>query len=178
MDHGPVKAEGEGLEPPSGPCRRLFSRQVPHPAGCLPTASCGGWNRTNIKAFRAPRLTVRRPRRRSISPTRVGATVFAKSSGGRNRTCGLLIQSQASLPAATTPDQPRVPCGNRTRLASLEGWSLCRSAKGTWIKAEREGVEPSRLIARPLSKRLPSPIGLPFHRQHRQQESNLRRVSS
>ncbi len=30
------------------------------------------------------------------------------------------------------------------------------------IKAEGEGVEPSRLIARPLSGRLPSPIGLPF----------------
>ena len=39
MDHGPVKAEGEGLEPPSGPCRHLFSRQVPHPAGCLPLAN-------------------------------------------------------------------------------------------------------------------------------------------
>ena len=30
------KAEGEGLEPPSDSRRRLFSRQVPHPAGCLP----------------------------------------------------------------------------------------------------------------------------------------------
>src|SRR5207244_10778827 len=28
--------------------------------------------------------------------------------------------------------------------------------------AEGEGVEPSRLIARPFSRRLPSPIGLPF----------------
>ena len=30
-------------------------------------------------------------------------------------------------------------------------------------QAEGEGVEPSRLIARPLSRRLPSPIGLTFH---------------
>ena len=30
--------------------------------------------------------------------------------------------------------------------------------------AEGEGVEPSRLIARPFSGRLPSPIGLPFRR--------------
>ena len=30
------------------------------------------------------------------------------------------------------------------------------------IKAEGEGVEPSRLIARLFSKQLPSPIGLPF----------------
>jgi hypothetical protein len=29
-------------------------------------------------------------------------------------------------------------------------------------KAEREGVEPSRLSARPFSRRLPSPVGLPF----------------
>ena len=29
-------------------------------------------------------------------------------------------------------------------------------------KAEGEGVEPSRLIARPFSRRLPSPVGLPF----------------
>ena len=31
------------------------------------------------------------------------------------------------------------------------------------MKAEGEGVEPSRLIARQFSKLLPSPIGLPFH---------------
>ena len=27
----------------------------------------------------------------------------------------------------------RVPCGNRTRLSSLEGWRLCRSANGTYF---------------------------------------------
>ncbi len=36
--HAQFSAEGEGLEPPSGSRRRLFSRQVPHPAGCLPLA--------------------------------------------------------------------------------------------------------------------------------------------
>jgi hypothetical protein len=36
--------------------------------------------------------------------TRFPMTSSLKSSGGRNRTCGLLVQSQASLPAATTPD--------------------------------------------------------------------------
>ena len=60
------------------------------------------------------------------------------------------LRTPGSKPGITTSsDDPgskkRVPCGNRTRVASLEGWSLCRSAKGTWIKAEREGVEPSRL---------------------------------
>ncbi len=169
-----------------------------------------------------------------------------------------------------------MPCGNRTRLSSLEGWRLCRSANGTcFVAAEGDqrcasvpgarrnyqqllprirhktdralfalvrpargrgfeplspdsksgslpladpridlskechaGIEPAHpawkagafadrpmahvslqrkeresnsqgsVSARPLSRRLPSPIGLPFHRQHRQQESNLRRVSS
>ena len=33
------------------------------------------------------------------------------------------------------------------------------------VKAEGEGVEPSRLIARPLSGRLPSPVGLTFRIQ-------------
>lgn len=32
------------------------------------------------------------------------------------------------------------------------------------VKAEGEGVEPSRLIARPASNGVPSPIGLPFHK--------------
>jgi hypothetical protein len=54
--------------------------------------SCGSWNRTNIRTFRASRPTVRRSRNCSVS------------SGGRNRTYGLLIQSQASLPTATTPE--------------------------------------------------------------------------
>ena len=39
-----------------------------------------------------------------------------------------------------------MPCANRPRAH----------------KAEGEGVEPSRLIARPLSGRLPSPVGLTF----------------
>ena len=50
------------------------------------------------------------------------------------------------------------------------------------VKAEGEGVEPSRLIARPptilrmVPGRLPSPVGLPFRLSKlRWQESNLRR---
>ena len=73
-------------------------------------------------------------------------------------------------PVYSLPPLLRVPCGSRTRLARLEAWSLCRSAKSTLLSAEREGVEPSRLIARPdqrcasvPAKRLPSPIGLPLH---------------
>ena len=52
--------------------------------------------------------------------------------------------------AAELPTQSRVPCGNRTRLSSLEGWYLCRSAKGTFsfLKAEAVGLEPTIPILR------------------------------
>ena len=33
------------------------------------------------------------------------------------------------------PECLRVPCGSRTRLARLEAWNLCRSAKGTVFRA-------------------------------------------
>ena len=53
-------------------------------------------------------------------------------------------------------------CGNRTRLARLEAWSLCRSAKSTVCKRkERESNSQGR-EARPGSSGVPSPIGLPF----------------
>jgi hypothetical protein len=43
-----------------------------------------------------------------------------------------------SLPLADPRSRSRVPCGSRTHLASLEGWHLCRSAKGTSRRKERE----------------------------------------
>ncbi len=43
----------------------------------------------------------------------------------------------------------------------MEGWHLCRSAKGT-LEAEGVRVELTRLIARLFSRQLPSPVGLPF----------------
>ena len=96
-----------------------------------------------------------------------------EDSGGGIEPAPAELQSQASLPA-DYPASERVPCGNRTRLASLEGWSLCRSAKGTCCKAEGEGVEPSRLSRSTAFER-------GCHRQLacpsvklRRQESNLR----
>ncbi len=56
------------------------------------------------------------------------------------------LRTPGSKPGITTssddPGVPRVPCGSRTRLASLEGWHLCRSAKGTSISAPAGGIEP------------------------------------
>ena len=60
--------------------------------------------------------------------------VRRQGSGGRNRTCDLVVQSHASHTISDDPgtvSARRVPCGNRTRLSSLEGWCLSRSAKGT-----------------------------------------------
>src|SRR5262245_55456947 len=45
-------------------------------------------------------------------------------------------------------------------------------------KAEGEGVEPSRLIARPGSSRVPSPFGLPFHIKSGRLDSNQRSRAS
>ena len=132
------------------------------------------------------------------------------SCGSWNRTNGLLVQSQASLPTATVPQwlllcsttrmscmvrsssgegiEPTPPGSKPGSLPLADYPAICKSAlresnppasdqpsvgarsleplplgqEHVVSSAEGEGVEPSRLIARPLSKRLPSPIGLPF----------------
>lgn len=57
----------------------------------------------------------------------------------------------------------RVPGGNRTRLASLEGWYLCQSATGTCRRKGRES-NPQGREAHPASNGVPSPLGLPFRK--------------
>jgi hypothetical protein len=99
---------------------------------------------------------------------------------------------------------PRAPRGSRTRLSDLAsprltarpgtlerplrvrdrgveprspGWKpgVVPLDQSRSEQAEGEGVEPSRLIARPGSGRVPSPIGLSFRIvELRRQESNLR----
>src|SRR5437762_10662510 len=61
-----------------------------------------------------------------------------------------------SLPVSRSP---RVPCGSRTHKNLV--WKTSTFATRPRAHAEGEGVEPSRLIARPFSGRLPSPIGCP-----------------
>jgi hypothetical protein len=65
----------------------------------------------------------------------------------------------------------RVSGGGRTRRLELHGLACCRYTTDTVTGlskpparagAEGAGVEPARLIARPLSRRVPSPIGWPF----------------
>jgi hypothetical protein len=80
---------------------------------------------------------------------------------------GLPVAYQATYVRRLVKEQPfRVPGGSRTRLSGLEDRRLGRSATGTARTAEGEGVEPSRLVARPGSGRVPSPVGLPFRWSH------------
>ena len=166
------------------PCDHLFSRQVLHPAGCHPSASCGGWNRTNIKAFRAPRPTVRRPR---IKYSRHARLEKARGVGVEPTLPG---SKPGGLPLAD-PRSEGVPCGSRSSVRPtafglfsslslgglscwLEAWNLCRSAKGTWMKAEGEGVEPSRLLRSPAfeAAAIANWLALPLLKLRRE-ESNL-----
>src|SRR5438128_23415 len=117
--------------------------------------------------------------------------VTAQRSGRRNRT--LISWFKARQRAATSPSpnahlrvstttglRPAVPESNRAPprrggRASLEGWHLCCSAKDTYRQAEGEGVEPSRpgtseVGGSTASRRLPSPVGLPFRLELRRQE--------
>ena len=80
------QAEGEGLEPPSGLRRRLFSRQVPHPAGCLPFVGCGGW----------------KPGTFTPSPPHP-VTPSPQGCGGRNRTCVVAVNGRLPVPARAPP---------------------------------------------------------------------------
>ena len=57
-----------------------------------------------------------------------------------------------------------MPCGSRTHLARLEAWGLCRSAKGTCMVCGRRGSRTPKANRRPLSRRLPSPVGLSFRK--------------
>ena len=58
-----------------------------------------------------------------------------------------------SLPFSRSPKDNVAHLAPRVELSA-------RGASGP--QAEGEGVEPSRLVARPFSRRLPSPVGLPF----------------
>ena len=124
-------------------------------SGRMASVSCGGWNRTNTKTFRASRPTVRRPR-----------SICCTSSGGRNRTYGLLLQRQASLPPAT-PRECLLPIqeGPAGANPASPAWKAGTfAARPRAQLAEGVRIELTRLIARLCSKQLPSPIGLPFRR--------------
>ena len=85
---------------------------------------------------------------------------------GKARGEGIEPPSPGSKPGGVPLAHPRlcrVPCGNRTRLSSLEGWCLSRSAKGTCCPGGRSGNRTRKAVTLvPLRTLLPSPVGLPF----------------
>ena len=57
-------------------------------------------------------------------------TIKSRQARGEGIEPSLPGSKPGGLPLAD-PRSQGVPCGSRTHLASLEGWNLCRSAKGT-----------------------------------------------
>ncbi len=129
----------------------------------MTSVSCGGWNRTNIRAFRASRPTVRRPRSSCSLVPGVGIeptdSWFKARHHYQQRRPRNVIRFKSALRESNPPRQ----------LGRLEPLPLGQGHK------RKEWSRTPRLIARLFSRQLPSPIGLPFH-QLRRQESNLRRA--
>ena len=155
------QAEAVGLEPTSGMSPPpVFKTGSSSGRMASVRSSCGGWNRTNMKTFRTSRPTVRRPR---IGPL---------SSGRRIRTSVAWFKARKPT-ASRSPIVIHLKCPMGVEPISPAWRAGAFAARPrARLQAEGEGVEPSRLIARPLSRRLPSPIGLSF--RLRRQESNLR----
>ncbi len=125
---------------------------------------------------------------------------YSRSTGDRNRTCGLLVQSQTQLPTVATPGRMRTstaqlrqargrgfePLSPDSKSGSLPladprivgechagiepaypAWKAGAFADRpmahvSYKRKERESNSQGSVSARPLSRRLPSPIGLPF----------------
>ena len=96
-----------------------------------------------------------------------GSNLFLQL-GEKELNLHLLVQSQAAYRLA---DPRECPVGVEPTCSAWKTDAF--AARPRAQKAEGEGVEPSRLIARPFSGRLPSPIGLSFRFKLRRQESNL-----
>ncbi len=94
-------------------------------------ASCGSWNRTNASGFKAQHRCQQRLSRNA-----------EEGREGLEPTRWCLTDTRS---AAELPTHSRMRCGNRTRLSSVEGWRLCRSAKRTrcCFEAEAVGLEPT-----------------------------------
>jgi hypothetical protein len=77
----------------------LFVRQVPSPLGhrtMLLFVERRPWD-SNPQVFRPAVFKT------ASSPIRVTSVAMGQSTGDRNRTCGLLVQSQTQLPTVATP---------------------------------------------------------------------------
>ncbi len=135
LNDEPDKAEGEGLEPPNGSRRRLFSRQVPHPAGCLPSASCGSWNRTN--GLLRPTLRVGARSQASLPTATVPhrrCSITLMPSQGSHQAAGAGVEPADTWFKATYFYRQKLPRnqttrgtgGTRTHAPVLNRHPLCR----------------------------------------------------
>ncbi len=157
-------------------CPSIFSRLRSHTSRL---SSCGSWNRTNASWFRARHHHQQQlPRIQHFLDTHDLKTFTQKvSCGSRTHLAGLEARSLCRSAKDTlkrkeaTEDDCLVgsrPQGGRLKNASY------RVLPSSSLIARRRHLLPSRLIARPLSRRLPSPIGLPFRLMKlRWKESNL-----
>ena len=101
----------------------LFVRQVPSPLGhrtMLLFVERRPWE-SNPQVFRPAVFKT------ASSPIRVTSVAMIQSTGDRNRTCGLLVQSQTQLPAVPTPGQ------------------VMRRTERCWLSFRKLGEEDSNL---------------------------------
>ena len=131
--------------------------------------SCGGWDRTNIKTFRASHPTVRRLRNLFSFESRLGR----KGSGRRGRT--FVAWFKARRPTASrSPIKYKSALWESNpprQLGRLEPLPL--GQRRTSRRKVRE-LNPQGREARPASNGVPSPVGLTFQTNKlRQKGSNL-----
>ena len=113
------------------------------PVASVPHRSSGGWNRTS--GLHVQSVASRPTSNCPGSCVHIRTRIAASGSGRRIRTS--IAWFKARQPAVSR--SPRVPRGSRTRLSSLEDWCLpLGQGHDRRSRAEGEGVEPSRLIAR------------------------------
>lgn len=113
------KASPAGLEPAIFAVTGRRALQAA-PRGRITFPNSPGWSRTSVAWMWA--------RRRSFGPR---DRTHARNSGGWSRTNGLLVQSQASLPAATAPEQfllqtPHHPQGSGRTIRTSIAWFKAR----------------------------------------------------
>jgi hypothetical protein len=120
------------------------------------SSSSGGWNRTSgLRVQSAVSLPA------ATTPDHRKSQNSSLPFGEEDSNLHHPVQSRAAYPLA---DPREHPAGVEPACPVWKTGASDRSARDALKcpRAEGEGVEPSRLIARPFSRRLPSPIGLPF----------------
>ncbi len=152
-----IRAEGAGVEPARLIARPLSGR-VPSPASGSPSEPGTSSGRRGIRT-----LTPLRATPLATGPGQPYPAAFRDPARSGRGTRTPIVRPKAGGP--TVGRSPKCPAGVEP---ACPGWKPGASAARPGARpprtAEGGGVEPPRLIARPLSRRLPSPIGLPFLR--------------